>query len=261
MKSHNFFSLLELLVVISIIGILISILIPSLRKAREVGRLAVCLSNLRQVSVASTVYGTNEDNSLPIYESGSTGNHGRWGKDRMGLERALASVLQSSVPTGGHLPTGNPVFMCPSAPLRYNQTTSKYEWQGAAGINDGYSENSYEGLYFHYTRSTVNTVPLNPPIPGILKRTSYSNPSKHPFQWCSRRLTPVWTELGPNPGNNTLAGASFHARGDYAPRPTVFLDSHAKVIKSIKYTRQGALDILIDVKTPHELVKHALSEY
>ncbi|MCM8528437.1 MAG: prepilin-type N-terminal cleavage/methylation domain-containing protein [Lentisphaeraceae bacterium] len=50
------FTLLELLIVVAIIGILISLLLPSLSKAREAAKTAVCLSNQKQVSIAIISY-------------------------------------------------------------------------------------------------------------------------------------------------------------------------------------------------------------
>ena len=50
------FTLIEVLVVVAIIALLVSILLPSLANAREQARVAVCLSNLRQLSNASNAY-------------------------------------------------------------------------------------------------------------------------------------------------------------------------------------------------------------
>ena len=61
------FTLLELLVVVAIIATLISILLPSLSRAREQGKAAVCGSNLRQMATAATQYvGENRDYMNPL---------------------------------------------------------------------------------------------------------------------------------------------------------------------------------------------------
>jgi len=63
-KQSIGFTLIELLVVISIISILISLLLPALRQAREGAKTNLCLSNLRQIALAITMYADDNDQSL-----------------------------------------------------------------------------------------------------------------------------------------------------------------------------------------------------
>jgi prepilin-type N-terminal cleavage/methylation domain-containing protein/prepilin-type processing-associated H-X9-DG protein len=58
------FTLVELLVVISIISMLMSILLPSLTRAREAGQRVDCLSNLRQLTLAWYFYATDNTDNL-----------------------------------------------------------------------------------------------------------------------------------------------------------------------------------------------------
>ncbi len=52
-KSRGF-TLVELLVVITIIGMLVSLLLPAIQAAREAGRRSTCQNNMRQCSLAIT---------------------------------------------------------------------------------------------------------------------------------------------------------------------------------------------------------------
>jgi len=68
-RGRAAFTLVELLVVVSIIALLISILLPSLRKAREQTKSAVCIAGLKSISTASIVYASDDrvESAVPVH--------------------------------------------------------------------------------------------------------------------------------------------------------------------------------------------------
>jgi prepilin-type N-terminal cleavage/methylation domain-containing protein len=96
------FTLVELLVVISIIGLLLGILLPSLASARESARSTKCLANLHQIGIGFESYRFANDGLLPYAYPMSEGG----GDDEIPLD--LPSVL------GEHIGEERAVFQCPS---------------------------------------------------------------------------------------------------------------------------------------------------
>ena len=106
-KPIHGFTLVELLVVISIIALLMAILMPSLQKAREQAKKITCLSGLRQLGFGCQLYATDYDDKLPPAAFSSVG----WGtyKIFMGGWNGLG-ILHSE----GYI-TDIKTFWCPSA--------------------------------------------------------------------------------------------------------------------------------------------------
>ena len=94
------FTLVELLVVIGIIGLLISILLPSLGRWREQAKRAKCLSNLRQAGAALNMYANTNRGKLPMHLGG-----GNWLWD-LPIDTRDAMLENGMV---------REIFYCPSA--------------------------------------------------------------------------------------------------------------------------------------------------
>jgi len=65
------FTLVELLTVIAVLTILIAMLVPSLRRAREVARRAICASNVKALAAALTLYSLNNAGRIPLGHQGN----------------------------------------------------------------------------------------------------------------------------------------------------------------------------------------------
>ena len=68
-RNKSAFTLIELLVVIAIIALLLTIMMPSLQKARESGKRAVCMANLHAIGMALHVYAVGNDDRLVASDS------------------------------------------------------------------------------------------------------------------------------------------------------------------------------------------------
>ncbi|MGE5609245.1 MAG: type II secretion system protein [Bacillota bacterium] len=95
------FTLVELLVVISVIALLVAIILPSLKAARRAARTVYCANNLRQLATALLCYASENNNRFPP----STGAI-NWCDSRY-----LGRYISVTVPIGVDL--GGPVFSCP----------------------------------------------------------------------------------------------------------------------------------------------------
>ena len=82
MRAHRgtAFTLIELLVVLSIIVLLIALLLPGIKRTREMTRKIQCQSNLRQWMMATVAYTTDFQDTMPyaVWQDGQNNWRGVW---------------------------------------------------------------------------------------------------------------------------------------------------------------------------------------
>jgi len=116
------FSLMELLVVIAIIGLLLSILTPSLVRVRSTARRLVCAHNLRQIDLAVSLYLNTNDNTYPCAQDPLPAGYWLW------MGRGWRSIVEPYL--GDNIDANNPsVLFCPQDRIardKYESTSYAY---------------------------------------------------------------------------------------------------------------------------------------
>ena len=99
------FTLVELLVVISVIGLLIAVLLPAMGRVRKASQQAQCLSNMRQLETAHWLFIVENDGQMLGTRHGGSGQS--WVEVLRGYGEDL--LLRSPVDTSPHFAGGTPI--------------------------------------------------------------------------------------------------------------------------------------------------------
>ncbi len=115
------FSLIELLVVITIVAVLLAVMLPSIAQAREMARRTLCLSNQRQYGISVTVHATDFKGYYPGILSFTQEKAGNWYDNSSHLK---SWMWESNKAVAQYIP--KPITVCPSADPRF--ATDKNAW-------------------------------------------------------------------------------------------------------------------------------------
>ena len=152
------FTLIELLVVIAIIAILAAILLPVLSRATEKARITQCKSNEHQLSLATIMYGNDNQDKLPDCQG-----LGVWVWDMSAY--VISNLLTSA--------SRQDLFYCPNEYYLYNSSTPN-AWQAFTTSSTPPYPYIVTGYFWLYPNSQAWTnfsyfshvTKLNTPKPG-----------------------------------------------------------------------------------------------
>lgn len=112
-KAVRGFTLVELLVVISIISLLMSILLPSLQRARAQARSILCRNKQKQLGIATHTYAEDNNNEYLLHEWASNPSDDNYDPDTLGyFYGRIAPYL--SIDDSKHPHHVGPEMRCPS---------------------------------------------------------------------------------------------------------------------------------------------------
>lgn len=222
------FTLIELLVVIAIIGILATLLLPSLYKAREASIRAVCMSNMSQIGTLMSTYMSANNNYYPTSSSSITAAGGNnkdisW-DDRLsdydGRNFSQQQKIDAWIEVGEYEGMSHAIYQCPKDTTdrngkerrSYSLTAGR---ESAGGFHVGISNdagNNSQGWTQRVERISI-------PDQTLIMAETWDVDQSGATNIMGRS---VWTEIRGDHFNRELEnGQYFH---NYKPsRPNLFL--------------------------------------
>ncbi len=242
------FTLVELLVVIGIIALLISILLPSLSRARESANRVVCASNLRQIGLATIMYADAHKGSLPPAIDTAVSTTYRWARL---IQPYFAPGTEYGTTAGADDAARTRYFRCPSDPIDFALSSStqqpltdsarcSYAWTRQVGedtdVDVESAPNTSNGTRNIRTYRIVRIKDASSTLLAADNWNIYNN-----VRYESRTLGINGAELRPR------AGKEWHENGG---ANMLFVDGHVEMHRFSEVRRLGMTEGTVKYEMP-----------
>jgi len=240
-KDHRSlgFTLIEMLTVISIIGVLAALLMPALSGARERGRRIVCANNLRQIGLAIATYSNDYQNHTPTPDYNwdktptvSPGGPVSWNYILIDRGYATPKVFQCPNDHRYQTTSGNlTIYPCSYGMIagRDNETPTQQGngnfWIGGSRITCPYLTNSVTAIVGEFLSDSANVHPT------VQQYGSDQNIQNH---------TAFMTS--PVDGSATRRPASKHMQSNPFAGNYLFMDGHVEWVEKIPSANTSRTD-------------------
>jgi len=204
-KSRQYgFTLIELLVVIAIIAILAAILFPVFAKVREKARQTTCLSNEKEIGLATLEYVQDYEESYPLAQTPNFGYD--W-------TVMVQPYIKNGTVNGGYSSVRG-IFECPSFPL-----------EPARGVDEQFQYHALDNVFGDYSHGPGDGKPSRPTSLSDIDHPSDqlmlfegglagpngayypptdANPAHKAQGFHPAAYTAAWTGWMSNPGNTSM---------------------------------------------------------
>jgi len=180
------FTLIELLVVIAIIGLLASLLLPTLVRAKEASRATVCRNSLRQIGIAAHLYADDHNDTFFCLKGGSVPYGGQWtlGPNSTTLHAPSDFDAYWALGYYPYFSGNKKLFACPDGKL-----VDEFRDLGYYYPHDFWANSTYGMCQYLTTPYNGTGTQYGSGTRGPLKRTAYLSPTTTIF--CQDSFEPL----------------------------------------------------------------------
>jgi prepilin-type N-terminal cleavage/methylation domain-containing protein/prepilin-type processing-associated H-X9-DG protein len=226
MKKSNGFTLIELLVVIAIIALLLAIILPSLRRAKEAAQRVVCRNHLKNIGLSNEIYTTEYDGAfVPINDPSLGSGYSQWVVNEAFREILELNDKQETATSRYNTPDD---YLCPSDKISTDKTMA-----GGGGVLLSYAYNVTDWGWAHmaagnYCGHKTSTLKL----PG--SKLAFADSVDWWLEWAGADYrAPGWDELG------QASLTEYQAAGRFGPviyrhndgANVLYYDGHSEYLK------------------------------